>query len=62
GTGILPVFHGRDAHATRGLARVSEGKTTPLSVELAVQMEVAHHPPIPFGEVRTFTLKAKDNE
>jgi len=62
GTGILPVFHGRDAHATRGLARVSEGKTTPLPVELAVQMEVAHQPPIPFGEVRTFTLKAKDNE
>ena len=22
GTGILPVFHGRDAHATRGFARV----------------------------------------
>ena len=21
GTGILPVFHGRDAHATRGFAR-----------------------------------------
>ena len=23
GTGILPVFHGRDAHATRGFARAS---------------------------------------
>ncbi len=23
GTGILPVFHGRDAHATRGVARAS---------------------------------------
>ena len=24
-TGILPVFHGRDAHATRGFARASKG-------------------------------------
>ena len=24
GTGILPVFHGRDAHATRGFARTPD--------------------------------------
>ena len=30
GTGILPVFHGRDAHATRGLAKASAYCRLPL--------------------------------
>jgi hypothetical protein len=29
GTGILPVFHGRDAHATRGFARSSSQQKIP---------------------------------
>ena len=39
----------------------AEGTTTAvvLPAEISVQMEVAHQPPIPFGEVRTFTLEAK---
>ena len=30
-----------------------------LPVEISVQMEVAHQPSVPFGEVRTFTLNAR---
>ena len=30
GTGILPVFHGRNAHATSGFARASIRKRNPL--------------------------------
>ncbi|HPB10396.1 MAG TPA: hypothetical protein PLT74_03980, partial [Kiritimatiellia bacterium] len=30
-----------------------------LPAEIAVQLDVAQQPPIPFGEVRTFTLNAR---
>jgi hypothetical protein len=39
-TGILPVFHGRDAHATRGFARTSDDaiiKIRPEQVDTVVQ-------------------------
>jgi hypothetical protein len=41
GTGILPVIHGRDAHATRGFARASGVRMRrETEIEIAIGVEI----------------------